>query len=240
MGIQPVWKRLSGRANRPALAIHGDRLRDVDRYFSASNVDLDKLGGSLRLQYVDPNNDQAFSPYIAFAPRWDFEPTFSDQISERQDLNVGFNKRFDFDGSFHPVSAAGDASAATVWSLGLTVFAQQRWRQPQLSSEAVFIIPSVTYVISKDWSASLAVELLGRWYERDSAGMANRDLEALPIGTLEYAIPASFFGGEDMARLLGRPALDFQGSYLKASSSVPGASLNQWEASATVKVGWRF
>jgi hypothetical protein len=79
---------------------------DVDRYFSASNADLDRLGGSLRLQYVDPNNDQAFSTYVAFAPRWEFAPTFSDQISARQDINVGFNKRFNFDGSFQPVPIA--------------------------------------------------------------------------------------------------------------------------------------
>ena len=213
---------------------------DIDRYFSASNADLDKLGGNARLQYVDPNNDQAFSPYVVYAPRWDFAPTFSDQLSFRQDFNIGFNQRFNFDGNFQRVAIAGDTSASTVWSFGLTVFGQQRLRVPQLSSDAVFVIPSVSYKISSDWSASLAVELLGRWYEKDSAGVSSRDWETLPIGTVEYAIPASCFGGEQLQKILGRPALDFQGSYLKVWSTVPGVSFNQWEAAVAIRSGWRF
>jgi len=213
---------------------------EMDRYFSASNVDLDKAGGSARLQYVDPNDDQAFSPYVAIAPRWDFAPTFSDQLSARQDFNIGFNRRFNFDGAFQRVALANDTSASTIWSFGLTVFAQQRLRQPQLSSHAVFVIPSISYKISNDWSACLAVELLGRWYERDSAGASSRDWETLPIGTVEYAIPASFVGGERLANILGRPALDFQGSYLKVWSTVPGVSFNQWEAAVAIRSGWRF
>ncbi len=213
---------------------------DIDRYFDASDADLDKVGGSARLQYVDPNNDQAFSPYVAFAPRWEFAPTFSDQLSARQDFNIGFNERFNFDGSFQRVAISGDSSAATAWSFGLTVFAQRRLREPQLSSDALFVIPSVSYTISKDWSASLAVELLGRWYERDSAGVSSRDWEALPVATIEYAIPASFLGGEGLAKILGRPALDFQASHLKVWSTVPGVSFNQWEAAVAIRTGWRF
>ena len=213
---------------------------ESDRFLRASDVDLDKAGGSARLQYVDTSNDQAFSPYVAFAPRWDFLPTFSDQISARQDFNVGFNKRFNFDGNFQHVALSGDTSASTVWSFGLTVFAQRRLREPQLSSSAVFVIPSVSYVISKDWNASFAVELLGRWFDTDSTGFSGRDWEALPIATLEYVIPTSFLGGEKIANILGRPSLDFQSSYLKVWSNAPGVSFNQWTASATIKMGWRF
>ena len=53
--------------------------------------------------------------------------------------------------------------------------------------------------------------------------------EALPIATLEYVVPTSFLGGDKMANILGRPALDFQGSYLKVWSSVPGVSFGQWK-----------
>jgi hypothetical protein len=42
---------------------------DLNRYFSASDANVDRIGGSARLQYVDPTNDQAFSPYVAIAPR---------------------------------------------------------------------------------------------------------------------------------------------------------------------------
>ena len=72
------------------------------------------------------------------------------------------------------------------------------------------------------------------------AGESSRDLEALPIATLEYVVPTSFLGGDKMANILGRPALDFQGSYLKVWSSVPGVSFGQWEAQAALKLGWRF
>ena len=73
---------------------------------------------------------------------------------------------------------------------------QIREREPRLSSDAVFLIPSVSYVISQEWNASLAVEFLGRWYERNRFGAANHDYEAMPIATLEYVVPAAVFGGE--------------------------------------------
>jgi len=213
---------------------------EFKRYFDASDVDIDRLTFSGRLQYVDPTNDQAFSPYFAITPRFSYLPTFSDQTEARQDFNLGFNKRFNFDGSLQPVPIAADTSAETVWSFGLTAFAQKRMRQPQLSSDALFLIPSLSWVISENWNASFAVELLGRWYEADRFGETSRDWEALPIGTLEYIIPASLFGGDRFANLLGRPAVDLQGSHLKVRSTVPGVSYGQWEASATIKMGWRF
>jgi hypothetical protein len=83
----------------------------------------------------------------------------------------------------------------------------------------------------------------GVGYEKtpdDSTGFSGRDWEALPIVTLEYVIPTSFLGGEKIANILGRPSLDFQSSYLKVWSNAPGVSFNQWTASATIKMGWRF
>ena len=205
---------------------------ESDRYFRASDADLDKFGVSGRLQYVDPTNDQAFSPYLAIAPRWDYLPTFSDQISAQQNFNLGFNKRFNFDGSLAPLPIAGDTSASTVWSFGLTAFIQRRLREPQLSSSALFVIPSVSYVISKDWNASLAVEVLGRWFHAISVGSSRRDLEAVPIGTVEYVFPASIFGSERVANMLGRPT-GFPGFVSEGWSNSTGAGFDQWTASAT-------
>jgi hypothetical protein len=213
---------------------------ELKRFFNESDADVDRLTFSGRVQYVDPTNDQAFSPYFAITPRFSYLPTFSEQTEARQDFNLGFNKSWHFDRSFQLVPIAADTSAATVWSFGLTAFAQTRLRQPQLSSNALTLIPSVSWAISKDWNASLAVELLGRWYEPDRFGETSRDLEVLPIATLEYIIPASLFGSESVAKLLGRPAIDLQGSHLKVWSTVPGVSFNQFEASATLKAGWRF
>jgi hypothetical protein len=192
------------------------------------------------LQYVDPKDDQAFSPYAAFAPRWQYGGPNSFYQEQRQDTNFGFNKRFNFDGGFQPIRAAGDTSAATIWSFGVTSFVQIREREPRLSSDAAFVIPSVSYVISREWNASLAVEFLGRWYERNAFGGANRDYEALPIATLEYVVPAAVLGGETNARLFGRPALDLQGSRLYVWSTSPGVSYGQWDLRVALKLGWRF
>lgn len=211
---------------------------ESDRYFRTPEFDLDKMGLSARLQYVDPNNDQAFSPYVTFAPRWDFSPTFGSQLSARQDFNLGFNKRFNFDSNFRPIPIAADTSASTVWSLGLTAFVQRRLREPQVSSDAVFVIPSASYVISKNWNANFAVEFLGRWFDQNNLGIATRDYEVHPIFTLEYTIPAQFLGGEKNARLLGRPALDLQGSYLRVWSNATAGSFEQWKGVAALKMSW--
>jgi hypothetical protein len=219
---------------------------ESDRYFRTPDFNLDKTGLSARLQYVDPNNDQAFSPYFTFAPRWDFLPIFENQISARQDFNLGFNKRFNFDGNFRQIPFAPDTSASTVWSLGLTAFVQRRLREPQVSSDAAFLIPSASYVISNSWNANFAVEVIGRWFDQpsffwfdqNSLGLATRDYEVHPIFTLEYAIPAQFLGGERNARLLGRPALDFQASYLRVWSNALVGGFEQWKGIAALKMGW--
>jgi len=215
-----------------------------NRYFAASDVDNNRVTVSARIQYVDPNNDQAFSPYFAIALRWEFLPAFSVLTEVRQDFNLGVNKRFNFDGSFGPVPVSSNTSAATVWSFGLTAFAQRRFLEPQPpalpSSWAGFLIPSASFVISEDWNVSFAVELLGRWYERDIAGNSSRDFEALPIVTLEYAIPTSVLGGDGIAKILGQPAIDLQGSHLWVWSNVPGVSFGQWEAQVALKMGWLF
>jgi hypothetical protein len=210
------------------------------RASSTSRTPTSTASPSQAAQYVDPTNDQAWSPYFAITPRFSYLPTFSDQTEARQDFNLGFNKSFRFDRSFQLIPVAPDTSAETVWSFGLTAFAQKRFRQPQLSSDALVLVPSASWVISKDWNASFAVEMLGRWYEPDRFGEASHDWEVLPIATLEYIIPAYVFGSEQFADLLGRPAIDLQGSHLKVWSTVPNVSFNQWEASATLKVGWRF
>jgi hypothetical protein len=98
----------------------------------------------------------------------------------------------------------------------------------------------VSYVITQDLSASLAVELLDRWFEGDSAGAARRDWQALPIGPVEYAISASFLGGERMRKTLGCPALDLQLSRQEVWSTGPGAGFSQWEGVVALRTGWRF
>jgi hypothetical protein len=210
------------------------------RFFDDPAGDVNRLTFSGRVQYVDPTDDQALSPYIAITPRFSYLPAFVDQTEARQDFNFGFSKSFHFDQNFRLVPAASNTSAETVWSFGVTAFAQRRFRQPQLSSDALFLVPSIAWKISQNWNASLALELRGRWFEPNALGATRHDWDTLPIATVEYILPASLFGSATAARLLGSPAIDFQASRLDVWSTAPGASYDQWVASATLKMGWRF
>ena len=89
------------------------------RFFNEPDADIDRLTFSGRIQYTDPANDQAFSPYFAITPRFSYLPTLSDQTEARQDFNLGFAKSFHFNSSLELIPAAPDTSAETVWSLGL-------------------------------------------------------------------------------------------------------------------------
>ena len=194
---------MGGAGRRPAIPGFGQRPLRAQELFNESDADIDRLTFSGRLQYVDPTNDQAFSPYFAITPRFSYLPTFSDQTEARQDFNLGFNKSYHLDSSFHLVPVAADTSSDTVWSFGLTSFVQRRLRQPQLSSDALGLIPSASWVISKDWNASVAVEMLGRRYEPDRFGEASHDWEVLPIATLEYIIPPPYSAASDSPIFLG-------------------------------------
>src|SRR5688572_20060545 len=72
----------------------GNVRAEVDRFTQVPTADFDKVALSGRLQYVDPANDQAYSPYIAYAPRWAYTPFYQGWLETRQDLNVGVNKTF--------------------------------------------------------------------------------------------------------------------------------------------------
>jgi len=73
---------------------------EVDRFTQAPSVDFDKVGGNARIQYIDPTNDQAYSPYVVYAPRWDFTPFYQSWFETRQDLSFGVNKTFNYDANF--------------------------------------------------------------------------------------------------------------------------------------------
>jgi hypothetical protein len=197
------------------------------------------VGGSLRLQYVNPDNDQSISPYFAYASRVDFAPTFARVVATRQDLNLGFNTIFNFDAAWQRIPRAETTRAVTAWSFELTIIAQRRFRDPAPSSCALYLIPSVSYVIAEQWNFSFTVEAIRRRFDRN-VGFRRVDWLVEPIATLEFAVPAAWFGTEEVALLLGRPALDFQASYETATANLPTASFSRWTAGVALKTGWRF
>lgn len=91
----------------------GNARAELERFTQAPNADFDKVRLSARLQYVDANDDQAFSPYISYSPRWDFAPFYKSWLDTRQDLTVGINKIFNYDASFQRVPSSGNTFADT-------------------------------------------------------------------------------------------------------------------------------
>ena len=107
-GVQPDPGRVVVDAGvRPAAALHSQRPRrgrplHPGMAAIGAPANFDKVALSGRLQYIDPTNDQTFSPYFVYAPRFDFDPFFQQRFATRQDLNLGVNKTFNFDAQLPP------------------------------------------------------------------------------------------------------------------------------------------
>lgn len=213
---------------------------ELDRFTQTPDIDFDKVVAGGRVQYIDPANDQAWSPYIAYQARWDFTPFYANWLETRQDVNVGVNKTFNYDANFRRVAFSGNTLAETVWSFGVTAFLQRRFLNPPPSSWAFFVIPSATYVISDQWNVSFGLDFMRRGFDSVQGGFAEEDWFLQPIATLEYVLPSAWFGSDRNATLLGRPAIDFQAAYERNWSNVPAFNFSSWFVGIALRMGWRF
>ena len=91
----------------------------------------------------------------------------------------------------------------------------------------------------EDVNVSLGVELMRRWFD-PYLGFNEAEWFIEPIATLEFVLPASWFGSDRNARLFGRPAIDLQMAYEQNWSNIPAFSYSAWHAGAALKLGWRF
>jgi hypothetical protein len=212
---------------------------EVDRFTEAPSVDFDKVALSGRLQYVDSSNDQAYSPYISYSPRFDFTPFYRERFATRQDLNFGVNKTFNFDANFGRVAFSGNTFSQTVWSFGITAAIQRRFRDPEPGSWAAYVVPSATYVISPQWNLSAGILAERRAFD-SYYGFSQEDWLIEPIVTLEFVLPEAWLGSSNTAMWLGRPAIDFQVAYEKNWSNLPSANFGIWHLGGALKLGWRF
>src|SRR6516225_1783995 len=221
------------------IRVSGAASLETERFVNAPGAAIDYIRTSARAQYVNPENDQDYSPFLSYVPRLDFNPTFANNFATRQDLNLGIDKVFNFDCDFNRVPFSGSSSAATVWSFGFAAGAQRRFRSPTPQSYALFGTPSVSYVISEQWNVSVSMPITGRWFDTTD-GINQRNLTIEPAGVLEYVIPSAWLGGGDTARLLGSPAIDFFAMTERNWSNLSGAAYTQYRAGIFFKMGWRF
>src|SRR6516165_10936345 len=120
---------------------------ETERFTDAPGAAIDYFRTSARLQYINLGNDQDYSPFLSYVPRMDFDPTFARNFTTRQDLNLGIDKRFNFDAGLNLVPAGPNTSSETVWSFGLSAGGQRRFRSPAPQSYALLFGPSASYVI---------------------------------------------------------------------------------------------
>jgi hypothetical protein len=221
------------------IRVSGAASFETERFVNAPGAAIDYIRPSARAQYINPQDDQDYSPFLSYVPRLDFDPTFANNFATRQDLTLGIDKVFNFDGDFNRVPAASSSSAPTVWSFGFGVGGQRRFRDPSPQSYAFFFNPSASYVISEQWNASLSIPITRRWFDTINA-VSQRNLTVEPTGVVEYVIPGDWLGGADAARMLGNPAIDFVVGVERNWSNVSVAAYTQWRTGIVFKTGWRF
>jgi len=221
------------------IRVSGAASLETERFFNAPGAAIDYIRTSARAQYINPENDQDYSPFLSYVPRLDFDPTFANNFATRQDLTLGIDKVFNFDGDFNRVGFTGSSSAATVWSFGFSAGGQRRFRSPVPQSYALFGNPSASYVITEQWNASVSMPITGRWFDTTD-GINQRNLTIEPAAVVEYVIPSAWLGEGDTARLLGSPAIDFFAMTERNWSSLSGAAYTQYRAGIFFKTGWRF
>jgi len=212
---------------------------ETERFVNAPGAAIDYIRPSARAQYVNPVDDQAYSPFLSYVPRLDFDPTFANNFATRQDLNLGINKVFNFDGAFNRLPAASNGLSARVWSFGFNVGAQRRFRDPSPQSYAFIFNPSASYVVSEQWNASFSMGITRRWFDT-FGGVSQRNLTWEPTGVIEYVIPADWLDGSDATRWQGNPAIDFVAGLERNWSNQSGREYTQWRVGLVFKTGWRF
>src|SRR5262249_16956745 len=128
------------------IRLSGAASMETERFVNAPGAAIDYIRTSARAQYVNPENDQDYSPFLSYVPRLDLYDRFAKNCAARQDLALGLEKVFNFEGAFNRVPPSPNSSSEAVWSFGFGVGGQRRFRDPPPQSYAFFFSPSASYV----------------------------------------------------------------------------------------------
>jgi hypothetical protein len=216
---------------------------DADRYATVPGAQEDQTYGSLKVAYYDPGNDQAWAPFVSYKNTIIFGATFGPWTETRNDFALGVDKFFSFDGGFHRLSASGRSRVDSVWVLGMSTYVQRRLRTPVPNSVALYVVPSVMFVPTKEWSVSVFVNARERWFDGVPSGAATisrQDFEINPILTIAYDPFDPPPGGKALAQFLATPQIALQIGFERRSSNLANKSWNQWTVGPVLTASWRF
>jgi hypothetical protein len=119
------------RRGEIAGALDGIRVIDFGHYLAGSPAGLLLADQGAEVIRVDRRVGRAgdIPPMLSFAH----------SFATWQDLNLGKDKMFNFDGAFNGIPVSSNSSSATVWSFGFSTAGQRRFRDPATAQGALDI-----------------------------------------------------------------------------------------------------
>jgi hypothetical protein len=230
------------------------------RYTTTRTLDGDALSGLVKLKYFENvNRDQDFLPYVSYAPKADFLPTYEDRRLLTQDLAIGYDKTWQFlwaepaSGKWLSRLPQDQLNPVFDIAFNLPFYVQRRLREPGPSSTAVATVPEVivNFGPRRMWQVKLATTVTHRWVDH-AAGRSRRDWSFQPLLTLQYQYkfpdhsqpgipPASAEETKAAAffKSIGAPAVKLQLGAFEQSSSISSRSFSQRSYGTAVVLTWK-
>lgn len=195
-------------------------------------------------KYYDPSDDQAWQPYIDLKNTEIFAPNVNDGNGTENNLAIGVEKDFNFDGSLDRLATAAHSSRDAVWTVSLKVYAQRRFDSWGVRSVALIAKPELDYLATDNLVFALEVKTTKRWFDGATIGNAmvlRQDVSVDPQLTISYNPPDWLFGGDrSLTRILGVPSIAFQAEFEHVSSNIAKNSANEWSIAPALSATWRF
>lgn len=224
------------RRTEAVLPLRWDALIDTaaDRFRRGAEANADTLLGRLRVQRDTGRDDQELQPFLSFQPARDYAPGFRHRLETRHDLAAGVSTQWNFDAGGRRVARDRDTGPATVWSLSVNGSLQRRYAAPFPDSWAFVVNPGVAWTPTPRVSLSAEAEITRRFFDRRD-GAARRDWLAVPVLTLDYAVPEG-----TLPASFGRAAVSLQVFLSRQSANQPGLSFTQYGAGPILRSSWAF
>jgi hypothetical protein len=212
---------------------------ETERFVDAPGAAIDYSRTSARAQYVNPEDDQELFAILIICAAAAFRSYFCKQRCHPTRSGPRSRQSFQLRRCLQQDPCLANSSSEAVWSFGIGLGGQRRFRDPSPQSYAFFFSPSASYVISEEWNVSFSLPITRRWFDMLN-DVRQRSLTLEPTAVLEYVIPSRMLGGTNAARMLGNPAIDLVAGVERNSSNLSPATYTQWFTGLVLKTGWRL